>query len=114
MCTARISVSLLIQVSPQPRLVQPFWASARTLLLLLLLQFLTMSLLLSYCLVPDLPLCCRAEAGKVELDGASYAGFDLPFSITQLVWIEAILVGGAEIYRNGELNPEKRLYPGVC
>jgi hypothetical protein len=58
-------------------------------------------------------LCCsRAEAGKVELDGATYAGFDLPFSITQLVWIEAILVGGAEIYRNTELDPERRLYPG--
>jgi len=53
-----------------------------------------------------------AEAGKVELDGATYAGFSLPFSITQLVWIEAILVGGAEIYRNTELDPEKRLYPG--
>lgn len=48
----------------------------------------------------------------MELDGATYAGFDLPFSITQLVWIEAILVGGAEIYRNTELDPEKRLYPG--
>eukprot|EP00775_Hariotina_reticulata_P012550 gene12550-12683_t len=53
-----------------------------------------------------------AEAGKVELDGATYAGFNLPFSITQLVWIEAILVGGAEVYRNTELDPEKRLYPG--
>jgi light-harvesting complex II chlorophyll a/b binding protein 4 len=53
-----------------------------------------------------------AEAGKVELDGATYAGFSLPFSITQLVWIEAILVGGAEIYRNTELDPERRLYPG--
>lgn len=56
----------------------------------------------------------RAEAGKVELDGATYAGFSLPFSITQLVWIEAILVGGAEIYRNTELDPERRLYPGAC
>jgi light-harvesting complex II chlorophyll a/b binding protein 4 len=52
------------------------------------------------------------DAGKVELDGASYAGLALPFSITQLVWIEAILVGGAEVYRNTELDPEKRLYPG--
>jgi len=53
-----------------------------------------------------------AEAGKVELDGATYAGFTLPFSITQLVWIEAILVGGAELYRNSELDPERRCYPG--
>jgi hypothetical protein len=55
----------------------------------------------------------RAEAGKVELDGATYAGFTLPFSITQLVWIEAILVGGAELYRNSELDPERRCYPGA-
>jgi light-harvesting complex II chlorophyll a/b binding protein 4 len=53
-----------------------------------------------------------ADAGKVELDGAQYLGFRLPFSITQLVWIEALLVGGAEIYRNTELDLEKRIYPG--
>jgi light-harvesting complex II chlorophyll a/b binding protein 4 len=52
------------------------------------------------------------DAGKVELDGSSYAGLALPFSITQLVWIEAILVGGAEVYRNTELDTEKRIYPG--
>eukprot|EP01025_Chloroclados_australasicus_P046420 TRINITY_DN5121_c1_g1_i1.p2 TRINITY_DN5121_c1_g1~~TRINITY_DN5121_c1_g1_i1.p2 ORF type:complete len:275 (-),score=40.30 TRINITY_DN5121_c1_g1_i1:261-1085(-) len=52
------------------------------------------------------------EAGKVELDGAQYFNFQLPFTITQLVWIEAILVGGAEIYRNTELDPVKRCYPG--
>jgi len=53
-----------------------------------------------------------AEAGKVELDGSVYAGFALPFSITQLVWIEALAVGGAEFYRNSELDLEKRVYPG--
>jgi Chlorophyll A-B binding protein len=52
------------------------------------------------------------EAGKVELDGATYAGFSLPFSISQLVIIEVLLVGGAELYRNSELDPEKRCYPG--
>ncbi|BDA44939.1 Chlorophyll a-b binding protein CP29 [Coccomyxa sp. Obi] len=52
------------------------------------------------------------DAGKVELDGAQYLGFNLPFSISQLVWIEAILVGGAEIYRNRELEPQARIYPG--
>ncbi|CAK0784280.1 Chlorophyll a-b binding protein CP29.1, chloroplastic [Coccomyxa viridis] len=52
------------------------------------------------------------DAGKVELDGARYLNFNLPFSISQLVWIEAILVGGAEIYRNRELDPEARIYPG--
>src|SRR6476469_747562 len=55
---------------------------------------------------------CRVDAGKVELDGAQYAGLSLPFTITQLIWIEVILVGGAEIYRNRELDPERRLYPG--
>lgn len=52
------------------------------------------------------------EAGKVELDGAKYFGFDLPFSITQISWFEAFAVGGAEIYRNTELDPKKRCYPG--
>ncbi len=56
---------------------------------------------------------CRVDAGKVELDGAQYLGFRLPFTISQLCWIEAILVGGAEVYRNGELNSEKRIYPGL-
>jgi light-harvesting complex II chlorophyll a/b binding protein 4 len=52
------------------------------------------------------------DAGKVELDGARYLNFDLPFSISQLCWFEALAVGGAELYRNGELNTEKRIYPG--
>jgi light-harvesting complex II chlorophyll a/b binding protein 4 len=50
---------------------------------------------------------------QVELvDGASYFGLPLPFSITSLVYIEALLVGGIEFYRNSELDPERRLYPG--
>lgn len=53
-----------------------------------------------------------ADAGKVELDGSQYFGLDLPFSITQLIWIEVLLVGGAEVYRNTELDTEKRIYPG--
>merc|ERR1712139_444721 len=52
------------------------------------------------------------DAGKVELDGARYLNFDLPFSISQLCWFEAIAVGGAELYRNGELDSEKLIYPG--
>merc|ERR1711904_577539 len=52
------------------------------------------------------------DTGKIELDGARYLSFDLPFSISQLCWIELFAVGGAELYRNGELNPEGRLYPG--
>jgi light-harvesting complex II chlorophyll a/b binding protein 4 len=52
------------------------------------------------------------DAGKVELDGASYLGLGLPFTVTQLTIIEVILVGGAEIYRNTEQNIQKRQYPG--
>ncbi len=57
-------------------------------------------------------LSCRVDAGKVELDGAQYLGFRIPLTISQLVWIEAVLVGGAEVYRNRERDPETRLYPG--
>ena len=49
----------------------------------------------------------------MELDGAQYLGFNLPFSISQLVWIEALLVGGAEVYRNGATDLEERIYPGA-
>jgi hypothetical protein len=56
----------------------------------------------------------RVDAGKVELDGAQYLGFNLPFSISQLIWIEAILVGGAEIYRNRSTDLKERIYPGGC
>merc|ERR1712113_1301698 len=52
------------------------------------------------------------DAGKVELDGARYLNFDLPFTISQLCWIEFFAVGGAELYRNGELDSEKRICPG--
>merc|ERR1712190_710895 len=52
------------------------------------------------------------DAGKVELDGARYLTFDLPFTISQLCWIEFLAVGGAELYRNGKLEPEERIYPG--
>lgn len=52
------------------------------------------------------------DAGKVELEGATYLGLPLPFSVTQLSIIEAVLIGAIEIYRNGETDPEKRCYPG--
>lgn len=52
------------------------------------------------------------DAGKVELDGAQYLGFRLPFTISQLTVIEVILVGGAEIYRNRARGLETRIYPG--
>merc|ERR1711998_709045 len=52
------------------------------------------------------------QAGKVELDGAKYLNFDLPFTVSQLTLLEVLLVGGAEIYRNTETDLDKRLYPG--
>ncbi len=61
---------------------------------------------------PSVDAFSRIDAGKVELDGSTYAGFSLPFDITQLIWIEVLAVGGAEFYRNGELDSERRIYPG--
>ena len=50
---------------------------------------------------------------QVELvEGSSYLGQPLPFSITALIWIEAVIIGYIEFQRNAELDPEKRLYPG--
>merc|ERR1711904_565957 len=52
------------------------------------------------------------DAGKVEMARTRYLNFDLPFSLSQLCWIEALSVGGAELYRNRELDTSKRLSPG--
>ncbi|CAM0906256.1 unnamed protein product [Alopecurus aequalis] len=53
------------------------------------------------------------DAGKVELvDGSSYLGQPLPFTITALIWIEVLVIGYIEFQRNAELDPERRLYPG--
>ncbi|GFY82357.1 light harvesting complex photosystem II [Actinidia rufa] len=53
------------------------------------------------------------DAGKVELiEGSSYLGQPLPFSITTLIWIEVLVIGYIEFQRNAELDEEKRLYPG--
>jgi len=53
-----------------------------------------------------------ADATAVELEKASYLGLSLPFSATALAYINPILIGGAELYRNSETDPEKRCYPG--
>merc|ERR1712217_917216 len=52
------------------------------------------------------------DAGKVELDGARYLNFEIPLSLSQISWFELFAVGTAELYRNGELESEKRIYPG--
>jgi light-harvesting complex II chlorophyll a/b binding protein 4 len=41
-----------------------------------------------------------------------YAGVDLPFSIYNLAIANSVLMGGVELFRNSELDPEKRCYPG--
>ena len=54
-----------------------------------------------------------SEAQLVELrDGPSYAGLTLPFNFTVLAWLNSLLMGGVELFRNAELDPEKRIYPG--
>merc|ERR1712151_1368723 len=47
-----------------------------------------------------------------ELDGLRYLSFEIPLTITQLCWIEALAIGGAELYRNSAFDLEKRIYPG--
>jgi len=52
------------------------------------------------------------DATKVELDQAQYLGLNLPFSTSTLAYINPILIGGAELYRNTATDPETRCYPG--
>ena len=52
------------------------------------------------------------DAGKVELDGLNYLGAPFPWDLRTVCILEALLVGGAEVYRNGERDLEKRIYPG--
>ncbi|PWA79314.1 light harvesting complex photosystem II [Artemisia annua] len=46
------------------------------------------------------------------IDGSSYFGQPLPFSITTLIWIKVLVIVYIEFQRNAELEPEKWLYPG--
>ncbi|KAF5940954.1 hypothetical protein HYC85_022121 [Camellia sinensis] len=60
------------------------------------------------------------DAGKVRvctayvelIEGSSYLGQPLPFSITTLIWIEVIVIGYIEFQRNAELDPGKEALPG--
>jgi len=47
-------------------------------------------------------------------DQPQYAGVDLPFSIYTLAILNSVLMGGVELFRNSELDPERRCYPGAC
>eukprot|EP00887_Chlorella_sp_A99_P006957 scaffold2.g6957.t1 len=66
------------------------------------------------CLVQEasVPGLTWSAAQTAEYANPSYLGVELPFSIYQLAWANSILMGGAEIIRNFELDPEKRVYPG--
>jgi light-harvesting complex II chlorophyll a/b binding protein 4 len=53
------------------------------------------------------------NAGLVEAtQGSQYWGNALPFTGSQVVWFEVLTMGFVEIYRNTELDTEKRCYPG--
>jgi light-harvesting complex II chlorophyll a/b binding protein 4 len=53
------------------------------------------------------------DAAKAELAGApAYAGLELPWSINTAAVLNSLLMGGVEIFRNSELDPERRCYPG--
>ncbi|EFN53512.1 hypothetical protein CHLNCDRAFT_56266 [Chlorella variabilis] len=51
-------------------------------------------------------------AQTLVYDSPQYAGVELPFSIYNLAIANSVLMGGVELFRNGELDPEKRCYPG--
>jgi len=46
------------------------------------------------------------------VDGSSYLGQPLPFSISTLIWIEVLVIGYIYFLRNAELDRANRLYPG--
>ncbi|GBF96999.1 chlorophyll a,b binding protein CP29 [Raphidocelis subcapitata] len=53
------------------------------------------------------------DAAKAELASApQYWNNQLPWSINTAAVFNSLLMGGAEFYRNSQLEPEKRCYPG--
>ena len=52
------------------------------------------------------------DAGKIELEGSQYLGFNIPFDLTTLVVLEVLLMGYIEVARNGTKDLEARCYPG--
>lgn len=51
-------------------------------------------------------------AQTVVYNAPQYAGVELPFDIYTLAIANSVLMGGVELFRNSELDPEKRIYPG--
>ena len=45
-------------------------------------------------------------------DAPQYAGVALPFTIYQAAVANSVLMGGVELFRNQELDPVARCYPG--
>jgi hypothetical protein len=55
----------------------------------------------------------RLDAAKAELVSApQFFNNELPWSINTAAVLNSLLMGGAEFYRNSQLDPEKRCYPG--
>jgi len=51
-------------------------------------------------------------AQTLVYDRPQYANVDLPFDIYTLAVLNSVLMGGVELFRNTELDPEARCYPG--
>ena len=55
----------------------------------------------------------RVEAAAAEVAGTpQYFNLDLPWSISTADVFNSLLMGGIEFFRNSELDPERRCYPG--
>ncbi len=42
----------------------------------------------------------------------TWLGIEIPLDLGALIGIEFVLIAAAEIFRNGESDPEKKKYPG--
>ena len=42
----------------------------------------------------------------------TWLGIEIPLDLGTLIGIEFVLIAAAEIFRNGESDPEKKKYPG--
>lgn len=61
---------------------------------------------------PSPSACPPFPLQTVVYDTPQYAGVALPFSIYTLAILNSVLMGGVELFRNTELDPERRCYPG--
>lgn len=60
-----------------------------------------------------LAFCCLPGPCEPQVyNQPQYAGIELPFSIYTLAILNSVLMGGVELFRNSELDPERRCYPG--